>query len=341
MIEVDVQPVENPSAHVGGPYLPVTLVVPLRDEEQSLPALLDSIDAQRGRPAQVVLVDAGSVDATPELARAQCARDARYTLMSAGGPATPGRARNLGVGAATQPWIAMTDAGITLDPGWLAALWQAHVDRPAAEVVYGSFEFDLRSFFEECAAVAYCDAKHGSPAGRMRGPAVVSCLVSRRAFDRVGGFIDSRSGEDEVFVRALRAAGVETWWAPDASVSWCLRPDLASTVERFRSYSYHYVRAGQQKHWHHPMALGYLPVAAGLVLAATRSPRWSGISAAVLVARVAARVRRHRRDDPTLRRPGPLRLSLVALVLVATDAATAWGWWQAARDTRTGQTAGS
>ena len=311
--------------------LPVTLVIPVRDEQETVGRLIDSIDAQTKRPAEVVFVDGGSTDRTAELVQGKSHQDPRYRLVQADGPATPGRGRNLGVAAARHRWVAMTDAGITLEPTWLEALWQAHIDHPSAEVVYGNYEFDLRSFFEECAAVAYCDTKRSTPAGPARGPSVVSCLVHRRAFDEVGGFPDLRAAEDDMFVRSVMAAGIDVTYAPDATVWWRLRPDLRSTFQRFRTYSHHNVLGGQQHFWHRGLARSYVPVAIGLVLTTVNSRRWLVLPLATIGARTAVRVARHRREMPVLRRPGPVRVALIAAVLVVSDVATALGWWEARR----------
>lgn len=317
------------SDEVGADLLPVTLVIPVRDEQETVEALVASIGRQTRGPAEVIFVDGGSSDDTVARLRVEAQRNARYRVVEAG-PATPGRGRNVGVAAARHEWVAMTDAGITLDESWLEELWKAHEGRPAAEVVYGNFEFYLRNLFDECAAVAYAEHKRQTPVGRCRGPAIKSCMVHQRAFHALGGFLDSRSGEDEVFMRAVESQGIEIAWAPRATVRWELRPDLLSTLERFRSYSFHYVVAGEQQHWHVPLARSYVPVLAGLVLSLW-SKRWLALPAATIGGRVAARVRRHREDMPFLSPPDPVRLGLIACILVATDAATAVGWYQARR----------
>ncbi len=83
----------------------VSVVVPARDEEASLPALLASLRAQSTPPAEIVVADGGSRDRTVEVARAAGARVLEL------GPAYPGRARNQGIRAATHDWIALIDAG--------------------------------------------------------------------------------------------------------------------------------------------------------------------------------------------------------------------------------------
>lgn len=309
--------------------LPVALVIPVRDEALTIDALLESIDAQTAPPAQVIFVDAGSTDGTASILSERAMGRPRYSLVEAGGVATPGRARNLGVAAASHEWLAMTDAGITLEPTWLQRLWEAHLDDPQAGVVYGNYEFDVHSLFEECASVAYGVPKRATPSGLCRGPQVVSCLVRRAAFDAVGGFVDRRAGEDESFVRALESGGVRAAWAPGATVWWRLRPDFPSTFERFRLYSYHYVLGGEKRLWHHRLRRGYQPVAAGLLLSMIHSPRWLLLAGGTLSARVAIRLRRHRHDRDWSWLLRPDRVGLITLLMVSTDAATALGWWQA------------
>ena len=317
--------------------VPVSLVIPVRDEESSITALLASIEAQTALPEEVVVVDGGSSDRTVEILRAYAQRNPRCTVVEAPGGATPGTGRNLGVAAARHEWVAMTDAGIRLEPTWLERLWAAHVAEPDAEVVYGNYEFDLRSFFEECSAVAYGPPKWETPAGRSRGPTVVSCLLQRRSYQGVGGFSDLRAGEDEMFLTALDKAGARAAWAPEATVWWRLRPDVRSNFERFRSYSYSYAMAGRQAHWQHRMARGWVPAAVGLVLAFTRSPGWAVLPLGTVGGRVVRRVAAHRPDMEALRVPSPARFGLIAALLVGNDAAAALGWWQASADRRAGR----
>lgn len=311
--------------------LPVSLVIPVRDEQRTLHMLFSSIDDLTEAPAEIIFVDGGSTDRTVAMLEAKAQSDARYRVRLADGQATPGRGRNLGVAAAKHDWVAMTDAGIRISPGWLSALWEAHIASPQAAVVYGNVEFDLRSVFEECAVFAYGTPKQATPAGLCRGPSTQSFMVHRSAFESVGGFPDLRAGEDDIFIRAVEAAGIVAAWAPEATVWWQIRPDLASTAERFRLYSYSYAMAGRERFWHMSLARNYVPVLLGVLLGASRSPRWFLLAAATVAGRVHVRVGRHR-QDPRLRRPGPLRSVLIAGLLLLTDAATALGWLQARRD---------
>jgi rSAM/selenodomain-associated transferase 2 len=69
----------------------LSIIIPVLNEAESIPALLDSLQPLRRRGAEVVVVDGGSSDDTADLARA----GADQVLLSA-----PGRARQMNAGAA-------------------------------------------------------------------------------------------------------------------------------------------------------------------------------------------------------------------------------------------------
>src|SRR5262245_42756996 len=132
----------------------VSLVIPVRDEEASIGPLIESILRQTRPPDEVLLVDGGSRDRTIELAERLTARDPRFRIVRAG-EAAPGRGRNVGFAEAKYDWVALTDAGIRLEPAWLERLIEAARCNPSLRVVYGNYEPVQESFFEECASLAY------------------------------------------------------------------------------------------------------------------------------------------------------------------------------------------
>ena len=305
----------------------VSLVVPLRNEEASLPALLESVGRQTRPPDEIVLVDGGSTDGTVALARRYAAEDPRIRVVEAG-DATPGRGRNVGVAAAAHDWVAFTDAGITLDAAWLERLARAAEDL-GADVVYGNYEPKAVSLFERCAALSYPSPKRQRPGGLMRGPVVPSSLMRRRAWEAVGGFPDLRAAEDMIFVERVNASGCKVGWAPAATVWWELPPSLGSTFRRFVLYSRHNVWAGRQRDWHYGVARKYAFAVPFVVLAFAHSPWWLAVPLAATLARVAKSIW-DRREGRGLRwLLNPVQFAGVALVLLTVDLATFVGWAQA------------
>jgi len=313
----------------GSPDLQISLVIPVRNEEESLARLLDSIRRQTRPPDEVLLVDGGSTDRTVELARELAAGDPRFRVVEAG-EATPGRGRNVGAAAARHPWIAFTDAGIALEPDWLERLAERVAGDPPADVVYGNFEPVTRTFFERCAAIAYVAPKEPREGGgEARGPFIASSLMRREVWRRAGGFPDLRAAEDLIFMENIERLGVVTRWAPRATAWWQLQPGFARTYRRFALYSKHNVWAGRQRFWHYGVARQYAVALVFVALGLAHSLWWLAVPALGLLARAARSVRRHRAGHTLLWTLNPFQLLGVAAVIVTLDLATFAGWAQA------------
>lgn len=310
------------------PDLSISLVIPVRNEEETLARLVASIRAQTRPPEEVVLVDGGSTDRTVELARELSAGDARFRVVEAG-EATPGRGRNVGVLAARHSWVAFTDAGISLEPDWLERLAEKVEEDPSIEVVYGNVEPVTGTFFERCAAIAYVAPKVPGEGGAVRGLFIASALMRREVWRRVGGFPDLRAAEDLIFMERVGALGVRTAWAPTATVWWQLQPTLARTFRRFTLYSRHNVWAGRQRFWHYGVARQYAVALVFVALAAAHSLWWLAAPAAGFAARTAKSIWRHREGRSVWWALNPFQFLCVAAVLVTIDLATFTGWAQA------------
>src|SRR5271157_3094592 len=251
----------------------ISLVVPVRNEEMSIGELIASISRQTRQPDEVILVDGGSTDLTVALAEGLTAQDPRYRIVRAG-DATPGRGRNVGFAEARHDWVALTDAGIRLDPEWLKQLAEVAERDPLVRVVYGNYEPVQETLFERCAALAYVAAKERRAGGRMRGPSIASALIHRDVWEAVGGFPDLRAAEDLAFMERIDGQRFHVGWAPGATVAWRLQPTLARTFRRFVLYSKHNVWAGRQRYWHLGIARQYLLALPFVVLAFAHSPWW-------------------------------------------------------------------
>lgn len=306
----------------------VSLVVPVKDEAASVEALIGSIQAQVRQPDEVILVDGGSSDGTVSILLRLIDGDGRYCVLEAG-LASPGRGRNVGIEAATHEWLALTDAGIQLDPHWLDRLCRLVEHDPTLDVVYGSYAPAQETFFERCADLAYVSPPTPSPVGPVRSFSVASCLVRKEAWRRAGGFPDLRAAEDRIFMRELDALGCRVATAPEAHITWQLQPTVRRMFQRFRSHSMHGALADEEGDWHHGVARLYLAVLAGVTLAKTagRSPLPIVVVAAGL--RVVRTVWRRREGRGILWALRPDRLAAVAAILAVVDAGLFVGWLDA------------
>jgi hypothetical protein len=102
-----------------GEALPITVIVPAWNRSVRLAPTIASVAAQRRRPAEVIVVDDASSDDTPDVAARLGARVIRHDRNRG-----TAEARNTGVRAATQPWVALLDHDDEWLPDHLDALWK-------------------------------------------------------------------------------------------------------------------------------------------------------------------------------------------------------------------------
>ena len=114
----------------------VSIIVPFFNVEAYLAECIESILGQTLRDIEVILVDDGSTDGSPELAAKFATRDKRVVLKSQAN-AGPGAARNLGVRHARGNYLSFVDSDDRLPKNALELLFAA-ARRNNADVVVGA-----------------------------------------------------------------------------------------------------------------------------------------------------------------------------------------------------------
>jgi hypothetical protein len=106
-----------------GLALPTSVVIPAHNRATTVARAVTSALAQTTPAAEVLVVDDGSDDNTTNAAREAGAR-----VLQHEGTRGAGAARNTGVSAATQPWIAFLDSDDEWLPHHLSAVWSLRAD---------------------------------------------------------------------------------------------------------------------------------------------------------------------------------------------------------------------
>jgi len=157
----------------------ISIIIPTLNEEKLLPDLLKSIKRQKFKDYEVIVADADSTDKTRQIAQKHGAK------IVPGGK--PGRARNNGAKAAQGEFLYFFDADVVLPPDFLQKSWDEIFerylelascnfkplsDRPIDQVLHGIANnyIALSQFSQQPLAGGAC------------------ILISRRLFERVGGF---------------------------------------------------------------------------------------------------------------------------------------------------------
>src|SRR3989304_9805421 len=96
----------------------VSLIIPARNEEDSVKETLESVFNQTKRPAEIIVADGCSTDRTVELIRSFARRGIPIEIVP-NEKILPGAGRNAAIEKARYKPIAATDFGVLLDAHWL------------------------------------------------------------------------------------------------------------------------------------------------------------------------------------------------------------------------------
>jgi glycosyltransferase involved in cell wall biosynthesis len=214
----------------------VSFVATLRDEAGSVEAFVASVLAQTRPPDEIVLVDDGSTDGTGAALERLRAADARIQVH-----ATPGvgisHGRNLAIGKAAGPLIAVADAGTTLRPDWLATIVAPLEDDEAVGVSAGYFEPVGSTLFERVLGAVVSPHPDELDEATFL-PHSRSVAFRKSWWQRVGGYPEwLRHCEDLVFDLALKRAGAAFAFRPGAVVRWRARPTLGQFAKQYFLYA--------------------------------------------------------------------------------------------------------
>jgi glycosyltransferase involved in cell wall biosynthesis len=212
---------------------PVSLVVTVLNESATIDTLLESVLHQTRAPDEVVIVDGGSTDGTWERLLEWRERLPLVTIRATGASISQGR--NQAISASHGDLVAITDAGVRLEPTWLERLLAEA--RPEVDVVSGFFKADADTAFERAMGATvlpeWRDVQETSflPSSR-------SVLVRRSAWQTVGGYPEWLDYcEDLVFDLRLREAGCQFATAPEAVVSFRPRGSVRAFFRQYFLYA--------------------------------------------------------------------------------------------------------
>ncbi len=307
----------------------ISVIVPVRNEEDSIRELLDNLLTQTRRPDEIVITDGGSTDSTREIITEYIRNQAPIRLIRATA-ALPGRGRNLAAAEAKFEWLGFIDAGIRPAKNWLNTLVSRVEKDDTLDVVYGSWEPITDSFFKECAAITYLPPPVLINGISTRPRSIASTLMRREVWRAVGGFPESlRSGEDLIFMNRVESAGFRFVFEPLAVVYWSIKPTLATTFKRFVAYSRSNIRAGLWRQWQAAIISRYLILTLLVLPAVFLGLPWLLLPVLcwifMLVSRGVVAIWRNRSCYPATMTHNLKRLCVITPLLAVLDAAAIIG----------------
>ncbi|TSK06562.1 MAG: glycosyltransferase [Geobacter sp.] len=231
----------------------VSILMPVRNEEKHLRAALASISAQSFKDWELVAVDDGSKDATPELLARAAAADARIRVLQTGGLGLV-TALNLGLAACRADLIARMDGDDVCHPARFAAQVDYLTDHEEVGLLACSFGHFPRHRVgmgmsgyerwqnallghEEITADLFVESPFVHP----------SVMFRKGEIERTGGYRDMGWPEDYDLWLRMAAAGTRFARLPETLFYWRERPERttrtspAYTQDAFRRCKLHHL----------------------------------------------------------------------------------------------------
>ena len=193
----------------------VSVVATVLNEVASIGSLVEALMAGSRLPDEILITDAGSTDGTWE--ELQRLASMHSTLKPLRVPGNRSAGRNAAIGRASHDVIACIDGGCTPHPGWLAelvapfeegAVWVGGFYEPVGSTRQISIGLTMVFVLEEARSDVFL-------------PSARSMAFSKAAWARVGGFPEHLEvSEDTAFGEAMRSAGFDLVFRPEALVDW-------------------------------------------------------------------------------------------------------------------------
>ncbi len=222
----------------------VSVVIPARNEAACIARTVRAVleQASENCAVEVIVVDDGSTDDTPRIAREAGAR----VLDMGGRGGNPAAARNRGAAAAAGDPIIFLDADCQVAEGWLEGFLDAH--GRGETIVGGSLDLP-----DGLGITAQCDYYCGwymvhsrRPGGYVPHAPAPNLSVRRDAFFATSGFEElpySIASEERAWQADLRARGHRIYFEPRARAYHFNRPGLSNLLRRNYRWGYAAIRS--------------------------------------------------------------------------------------------------
>ncbi len=191
----------------------VSVVVPVYNGAHCLPRCLDSLRKQTHPRVEIIVVDDGSTDGTPDLVRPP------VRLLSTGGRKGAGAARNVGARGAAGDVLFFTDSDVVAPPEWIAKALKIREEK-GVPCGGGGYAGPVREIFIQQFAHEELVWRRRNRNGHVETLVSNNLWCERELFLAKGGFPEAylaASSEDMEFSWAV-SRDHKLWWDADNGV---------------------------------------------------------------------------------------------------------------------------
>jgi len=223
-----------------------SFVTTVLNEAATITVLLDSLAGQSRKPDEVIIVDAGSTDATGDLIKAHPLNKSLMIRIIKLKGINRSEGRNLGVRSARHKIIALSDAGCVLDNDWLARITEP-LKNTKIDAVAGYYKTATGSVITQTMApfVAVMPDRFNP---KTYLPSSRSLALKKSAWLKAGKYPEDLDFcEDLIFAAKLKAQ-TRLVVKSEAIVFWQMPASLKDFYHRLKNYASGDVLAGYWPH---------------------------------------------------------------------------------------------
>lgn len=215
----------------------ISVVIPLHNEEENLPHLIETITQQSFLPTEIVLVDACSTDKTRQIIHSASESFPLIKPIAVNIKFNPGETRNLGFLNSTCEWVVFLDAGHYPSTDWLLNLTRCASG--STDIVFSNRRLTAPKTRFQVFDLLYEPIGFNENQAHFRNPKVSSTMMRREVFEKIGEFKDWRSGEDKEFLSRIVGTSLQTKNCTGAIVYVQPATSLLELLIKQKTYAWH------------------------------------------------------------------------------------------------------
>ena len=210
----------------------ISVIVPVYNGERFLKACIDSLKNQNYNNYEIIIVDDGSTDGSPELVTPPA------RLVSTQGRTGAGAARNLGAKSANGDYLLFTDADVEAPHDWVAKTAQIIVEKNV-KCGGGGYAGPVEDTFIQWFAFEELAWRRRNFHGEVETLVSNNLFCERALFEEFGGFPETycaASSEDMEFSWKISREH-KLWWNKDNGVFHNFTPTVKAYLSQQSRFS--------------------------------------------------------------------------------------------------------
>jgi glycosyltransferase involved in cell wall biosynthesis len=204
-----------------------SIIIPALNEEKAIPHLLHSIEKQTNSDFEVIIVDGGSQDKTPEIAREFASRlnEKQISLHFVRNDAKHiGQQRNKGAEIAKGNYLVCLDADTQIAPNFLEKIQTYVLSHPNEKIMTTTFVADSDKLFDKITTATMNFSIKRSRSDNWPFFLGFDMVFNHEAFKKIGGFNPYlKISEDRELAHRFRLKHEKIGYIHDALLTLSLR----------------------------------------------------------------------------------------------------------------------